>query len=101
MSRNGGKEKYSIVNAQNRYQQKRKKCRNCVKVKRPCNSPFYGTMFLTTKTYLGGRYMTQVHFTLNNKEIQSIIEHSVKDDVSKNILTTIFSIKSKQKYKRV
>ena len=27
MSRNGGKEKYSIVNAQNRYQQKRKKCR--------------------------------------------------------------------------
>ena len=27
--------------------------------------------------------MTQVHFTLNNKEIQSIIEHSVKDDVSK------------------
>ncbi len=35
--------------------------------------------------------MTQVHFTLNNKEIQSIIEHSVKDDVSKNILTTIFN----------
>ena len=34
--------------------------------------------------------MTQVHFTLNNKEIQSIIEHSVKDDVSKNILTNIF-----------
>ncbi len=27
--------------------------------------------------------MTQVHFTLNNEEIQSIIEHSVKDDVSK------------------
>ncbi len=27
ISRNGGKEKYSIVNAQNRYQQKRKKCR--------------------------------------------------------------------------
>ena len=36
--------------------------------------------------------MTQVHFTLNNKEIQSIIEHSVKDDVSKkDILTTIFN----------
>src|SRR5699024_12670048 len=33
--------------------------------------------------------MTQVHFTLNNEEVQSIIEHSVKDDVSKNILTTI------------
>ena len=45
--------------------------------------PFYGTMFLTTKTYLGGLYMTQVHFTLNNEEVQSIIEHSVKDDVSK------------------
>lgn len=27
ISRNSGKEKYSIVNAQNRYQQKRKKCR--------------------------------------------------------------------------
>ena len=35
--------------------------------------------------------MTQVHFTLNNEEVQSIIEHSVKDDVSKNILTTIFN----------
>lgn len=35
--------------------------------------------------------MTQVYFTLNNEEIQSIIEHSVKDDVSKNILTTVFN----------
>src|SRR5690625_5819939 len=43
------------------------------------------------KTYLGGLHMTQVHFTLNNEEVQSIIEHSVKDDVSKNILTTIFN----------
>src|SRR5699024_10985330 len=48
-------------------------------------------MFLTTKTYLGGFHMTQVHFTLNTEEDQSIIEHSVKDDVSKNSLTTIFS----------
>jgi len=48
-------------------------------------------MFLTTKTYPGGRYMTQVHFTLNNKEVQSIIEQSVKDEVSKNILTTVFN----------
>jgi len=39
----------------------------------------------------GGRYMTQVHFTLNNKEVQSIIEQSVKDEVSKNILTTVFN----------
>ena len=31
--------------------------------------------------------MTQVHFTLKSEEIQSIIEYSVKDDVSKNILT--------------
>ena len=36
-------------------------------------------------------YMTQVHFTLNNEEVQSIIEHSVKDEVSKNILTTVFN----------
>ena len=35
--------------------------------------------------------MTQAHFTLNNKEVQSIIEQSVKDDVSKNILTTVFN----------
>ncbi|HFI0683412.1 TPA: transposase, partial [Streptococcus suis] len=35
--------------------------------------------------------MTQVHFTLNNEEVQSIIEHSIKDDVSKNILTTVFN----------
>jgi len=35
--------------------------------------------------------MTQVHFTLNTEEVQSIIEHSVKDDVSKNILTTVFN----------
>lgn len=48
-------------------------------------------MFLTTKTYPGGRYMTQVHFTLNNEEVQSIIEYSVKDEVSKNILTTVFN----------
>ena len=34
--------------------------------------------------------MTQVHFTLKSEEIQSIIEYSVKDDVSKNILTTLF-----------
>ncbi|EOK46812.1 hypothetical protein Q99_02742, partial [Enterococcus faecalis EnGen0064] len=26
--------------------------------------------------------MTQVHFTLKSEEIQSIIEYSVKDDVS-------------------
>ncbi|HFI0813427.1 TPA: IS256-like element IS1542 family transposase, partial [Streptococcus suis] len=35
--------------------------------------------------------MAQVHFTLNNEEVQSIIEHSVKDEVSKNILTTVFN----------
>src|SRR5699024_4218685 len=35
--------------------------------------------------------MTQVHLTLNNEEVQSIIQHSVKDDVSKNILTTVFN----------
>ena len=35
--------------------------------------------------------MTQVHFTLKSEEIQSIIEYSVRDDVSKNILTTVFN----------
>ncbi|MGX6980133.1 IS256 family transposase [Vagococcus elongatus] len=35
--------------------------------------------------------MTQVHFTLKSEEVQRIIEHSVKDDVSKNILTTVFN----------
>ncbi|CAA3917241.1 transposase for IS256 [Staphylococcus aureus] len=35
--------------------------------------------------------MTQVHFTLKSEEIQSIIEYSVKDDVSKKILTTVFN----------
>ncbi|WP_262345991.1 transposase, partial [Staphylococcus aureus] len=35
--------------------------------------------------------MTQVHFTLKSEEIQCIIQYSVKDDVSKNILTTVFN----------
>ena len=35
--------------------------------------------------------MTQEHFTLNNKKVQSIIEQSVKDDVFKYILTTVFN----------
>ena len=35
--------------------------------------------------------MTQVHFTMKSEEIQRIIDHSVKDDVSKNILTTVFN----------
>ena len=48
-------------------------------------------MFLTTKHTQEDFYMTQVHFTLKSEEIQSIIEYSVKDDVSKNILTTVFN----------
>uniref|UniRef100_UPI001651C4F8 transposase n=1 Tax=Staphylococcus aureus TaxID=1280 RepID=UPI001651C4F8 len=35
--------------------------------------------------------MTRVHFTLKSEENQSIIESSVKDDVSTNILTTVFN----------
>ena len=35
--------------------------------------------------------MTQVHFTLNSDEIQKIITDSVKDDLAKDILTTIFN----------
>ena len=35
--------------------------------------------------------MTQVHFTLNQEEIQKLIQKSVSDDLSKNILTTVFN----------
>lgn len=35
--------------------------------------------------------MTQVHFTLKQEEIQKLIEGSVKDDLSKNILTAVFN----------
>lgn len=35
--------------------------------------------------------MTQVHFTLNSDEIQKIISDSVKDNLAKDILTTIFN----------
>ena len=48
-------------------------------------------MFLTTKTYQEGLYMTQVLFTLNSEEIEDIIEQSVTEDVSKNVLTTVFT----------
>ncbi|MGN4172445.1 transposase [Enterococcus faecium] len=47
-------------------------------------------MFLTTKTYRGLLH-NKVIFTLKSEKIQSIIEYSVKDDVSKNILTTVFN----------
>src|SRR5699024_9150201 len=48
-------------------------------------------MFLTTKTYLETDHMTHLHFTLVTKEIQSLIDKSVKDDISKTILTTVFN----------
>lgn len=35
--------------------------------------------------------MTQVHFTLNQEDIQKLIEKSVTDDLSKNLLTTVFN----------
>lgn len=35
--------------------------------------------------------MTHLHFTLKTKEIQSLIDNSVKDDLSKTILTTVFN----------
>lgn len=34
--------------------------------------------------------MTHLHFTLETKEIQNLIEKSVQDDLSKNILMTVF-----------
>ena len=35
--------------------------------------------------------MTQINFTLNSDEIQSLIKKSVNNDLSKNILSTIFN----------
>ena len=35
--------------------------------------------------------MTHLHFTLKTEEIQKLIEKSVQDDVSKNILMTVFN----------
>ena len=35
--------------------------------------------------------MTHLHFTLKTEEIQNLIEKSVQDDVSKNILMTVFN----------
>lgn len=35
--------------------------------------------------------MTHLHFTLETKEIQNLIDKSVKDDLSKTILTTVFN----------
>ena len=46
-------------------------------------------MFLTTKTY--PEDFTDPSTFTKSEEIQSIIEYSVKDDVSKNILTTVFN----------
>ena len=40
-------------------------------------------MFLTTKTYPGGLLHDPSTFYTEKQEIQSIIEYSVKDDVSK------------------
>src|SRR5690625_1980207 len=47
-------------------------------------------MFLTTKTNLEANHMTHLHFTLKTEEIQNLIDQSVKDDLSKTILTTVF-----------
>jgi len=35
--------------------------------------------------------MTHLHFTLKTEEVQNLIEKSVQDDVSKNILMTVFN----------
>src|SRR5690625_1231508 len=49
-------------------------------------------MFLTNKNFTRRQIkMTHIHFTLETKEIQSLIEKSVQDDVSKNILQTVFN----------
>src|SRR5690606_15734438 len=49
-------------------------------------------MFLTTKTNTWRQIkMTYLYFTLKVSEIQSLIENSVKDEISKHILTTVFN----------
>ena len=49
-------------------------------------------MFLTTKNIPGGNPMTQhLQINLEPKQIQALIESSVKDDASKLILTTVFN----------
>ncbi len=49
-------------------------------------------MFLTTKNIPGGNHMTQhLQINLEPKQIQALIESSVKDDASKLILTTVFN----------
>ncbi len=35
--------------------------------------------------------MTHLYFTLKSSEIQNLIHQSVKDDMSKTILTTVFN----------
>lgn len=35
--------------------------------------------------------MTQVHFTLETEDIQSLIDQSVKDNAAKQILQTVFN----------
>jgi len=35
--------------------------------------------------------MAHLHFTLKTSEIQNLIDQSVKDDISKTILTTVFN----------
>lgn len=35
--------------------------------------------------------MTHIHFTLETEEIQNLIDQSVQDDISKNILQTVFN----------
>src|SRR5690625_698035 len=49
-------------------------------------------MFLTLKNFTRRQIkMTHIHFTLETKEIQNLIEKSVQDDISKNILQTVFN----------
>ncbi len=49
-------------------------------------------MFLTTKNIPGGTHMTQhLQINLEPKQIQALIDSSVKDDASKLILTTVFN----------
>ena len=35
--------------------------------------------------------MTHIHFSLETKEIQNLIDQSVQDNISKNVLQTVFN----------
>lgn len=48
-------------------------------------------MYLTTEIYFTAKPMTYIHFTLETKGIQSLIDKYVEDNSAKSFLTTVFN----------